>query len=169
MLRWRRFGPEEAEAQGDAAQAHYKGMQECSPAAVLLLDEKGRFLQHLLMAGLLEACEAITAQQQLERRHKWLQIKHKLPASPRKVSAMSEGPSVRTFALFVVSFFCPPMAVLISRGEIDSYFWVNLLLTLVGWLPGVAHAVWVLCSRNPLAQEEMWAGYAALTRPNGYV
>lgn len=47
----------------------------------------------------------------------------------------------------------PPPQVLISRGEIDSYFWVNLLLTLVGWLPGVAHAVWVLCSRNPLARE----------------
>jgi hypothetical protein len=43
--------------------------------------------------------------------------------------------------------------VLIARGELDSYFWVNLLLTLLAWLPGVAHALWVLCSRNPLARE----------------
>lgn len=66
---------------------------------------------------------------------------------------MGDGTSVRTCALFVVSFFCPPMAVLIARGELDSYFWVNLLLTLLAWLPGVAHALWVLCTRNPLARE----------------
>ena len=38
------------------------------------------------------------------------------------------------------------------RNELDSYFWLNLLLTLLAWLPGVAHAMWVLCSKNPLGE-----------------
>jgi hypothetical protein len=42
--------------------------------------------------------------------------------------------------------------VLIARNELDSYFWLNLLLTLLAWLPGVAHAMWVLCSKNPLGE-----------------
>lgn len=64
------------------------------------------------------------------------------------------SPSVRTCSLFLVAFFCPPIAVLIARGEIDSYFWLNLLLTLLAWLPGVVHAMWVLLSRNPLSREQ---------------
>ena len=42
-----------------------------------------------------------------------------------------------------------PLQVLISRNEIDTYFWLNLLLTLLAWLPGVCHAVWVvLCKQQ---------------------
>lgn len=34
---------------------------------------------------------------------------------------------------------CP---VVIARNQIDSIFWLNLLLTLLAWLPGVVHAYW---------------------------
>lgn len=39
---------------------------------------------------------------------------------------------------------CPPapLQVLIARNQLDSLFWLNLLLTLLAWLPGVAHAFW---------------------------
>lgn len=48
---------------------------------------------------------------------------------------------------------CPLLLqVLIARDALDSYFWLNLLLTLLAWLPGVAHAIWVLCSRNQLGE-----------------
>ena len=52
------------------------------------------------------------------------------------------------------------------RNELDSYFWLNLLLTLLAWLPGVAHAMWVLCSKNPLggcvaAAAGGWGGQSA--------
>lgn len=72
---------------------------------------------------------------------------------------------VRQIATFVVAFLFPPLAVMIARDALDTYFWLNLLLTLLGWLPGMIHAVWVLINRNPLSGEEVWAGYAPLTRP----
>jgi hypothetical protein len=37
------------------------------------------------------------------------------------------------------------------RDQLDSYLLLNILLTLLGWLPGLIHAVWVLLNRNPSA------------------
>lgn len=41
------------------------------------------------------------------------------------------------------AFSCAPepAQVLIVRDELDTYFWLNLVLTLLGWLPGMIHAV----------------------------
>ncbi|PSC68270.1 Plasma membrane proteolipid [Micractinium conductrix] len=75
--------------------------------------------------------------------------------------------SVRSVALFIVAVLCPPLAVMLVRDELDSYFLLNVLLTLLGWLPGLIHAVWVLLNRNPSA-ENVW-GYEPLTRPGGMV
>jgi uncharacterized membrane protein YqaE (UPF0057 family) len=37
----------------------------------------------------------------------------------------------------------PPLGVFLTVG-IGLHFWINLLLTLIGYFPGVVHAVWVL-------------------------
>ena len=37
----------------------------------------------------------------------------------------------------------PPLAVFLNSG-ISSAFFINILLTLLGWVPGIIHAVWVL-------------------------
>ena len=44
---------------------------------------------------------------------------------------------------------CPaaPPQVVIARDALDSYFWLNLLLTLLAWLPGALHAIWVVLER----------------------
>lgn len=44
--------------------------------------------------------------------------------------------SVRLVALYIVAFLFPPLAVMIVRGECDTYLLLNLLLTLLAWLPG---------------------------------
>lgn len=37
----------------------------------------------------------------------------------------------------------PPIGVFLTTG-ISSAFLINILLTLLGWLPGSIHAVWVI-------------------------
>lgn len=42
----------------------------------------------------------------------------------------------------ILSFLLPPVAVVLKHG-IGTAFLVSILLTLLGWLPGVIHALYV--------------------------
>lgn len=42
----------------------------------------------------------------------------------------------------VLSILLPPVAVLMNRG-FGGAFLLNILLTLIGWIPGVIHALLV--------------------------
>lgn len=48
-----------------------------------------------------------------------------------------------TASLIVLSFLMPPLAVYLATG-IGDPFWLNLLLTLMGFVPGVIHALIVV-------------------------
>lgn len=50
-------------------------------------------------------------------------------------------PIVRLLAAVVV----PPLGVFLARG-IGGAFWLSCLLTLLGWLPGAAYAVYVVAT-----------------------
>jgi uncharacterized membrane protein YqaE (UPF0057 family) len=43
----------------------------------------------------------------------------------------------------ILAIFLPPLGVAMQYG-LSSKFWINVLLTLVGFLPGVIHAFVVL-------------------------
>ncbi len=43
----------------------------------------------------------------------------------------------------ILAIVLPPLAVFLNSG-ISSAFLINLLLTFLGWVPGVIHAIWVL-------------------------
>uniref|UniRef100_A0A1I8AK60 Plasma membrane proteolipid 3 n=1 Tax=Steinernema glaseri TaxID=37863 RepID=A0A1I8AK60_9BILA len=45
--------------------------------------------------------------------------------------------------LLVLSVICPPLAVLIDQG-CNFHFLINLCLTLIVWIPGVIHAIYVI-------------------------
>ncbi|WP_199285826.1 YqaE/Pmp3 family membrane protein [Hyphomonas beringensis] len=45
--------------------------------------------------------------------------------------------------MILLTIFLPPVAVALKEG-IGLQFVLNLILTLIGWLPGVIHAFWVL-------------------------
>ncbi len=47
----------------------------------------------------------------------------------------------------VLAILLPPLAVGLQKG-IGSAFLINVLLTLVGWLPGVIHAFYVLSRKT---------------------
>lgn len=43
----------------------------------------------------------------------------------------------------LLAFFLPPVGVFLRHG-LGGTFWLNLLLTILGWLPGVLHAFYVI-------------------------
>lgn len=43
----------------------------------------------------------------------------------------------------ILSVVLPPLAVGMNMG-LGKHFWINLLLTIIGWVPGVIHALWIL-------------------------
>ncbi len=51
-----------------------------------------------------------------------------------------EGGTGRFVAL-LLSYFLPPVGVFLTRG-VSVRLLVNILLTLLGYLPGILHAVW---------------------------
>lgn len=52
------------------------------------------------------------------------------------------------FIRLLLVFLLPPAAVYIQFGA-NKYFWINCVLTLLGFVPGVLHAVYVMSSRPP--------------------
>jgi uncharacterized membrane protein YqaE (UPF0057 family) len=43
----------------------------------------------------------------------------------------------------VVAILLPPLGVFLQVG-IGTPFWINVLLTILGYIPGIVHAVWVI-------------------------
>jgi uncharacterized membrane protein YqaE (UPF0057 family) len=43
----------------------------------------------------------------------------------------------------IIAILLPPLGVFLQVG-IGKQFWINLLLTILGYIPGIVHAVWVI-------------------------
>jgi uncharacterized membrane protein YqaE (UPF0057 family) len=43
----------------------------------------------------------------------------------------------------VAAVLLPPLGVFLQVG-IGKQFWINILLTILGYIPGIVHAVWVI-------------------------
>ena len=50
------------------------------------------------------------------------------------------------FIRILLSILVPPLGVFLQVG-IGPQFWLNILLTLLGYIPGVVHAVWIIAKR----------------------
>jgi uncharacterized membrane protein YqaE (UPF0057 family) len=46
----------------------------------------------------------------------------------------------------VLSILLPPLGVFLQVG-IGLQFWINILLTLLGYIPGIIHAIWIIARR----------------------
>ena len=46
----------------------------------------------------------------------------------------------------IAAIFLPPLGVFLQVG-IGGAFWLNILLTLLGYIPGIVHAVWIIATR----------------------
>ncbi len=47
-----------------------------------------------------------------------------------------------SLTMILLTIFLPPVAVALRQG-IGWQFLLNVVLTIIGWLPGVIHALWV--------------------------
>lgn len=43
----------------------------------------------------------------------------------------------------VLAIILPPLGVFLQVG-LTKHFWINILLTILGYIPGIVHAVWVI-------------------------
>ncbi|CAA9582654.1 UPF0057 membrane protein YqaE [uncultured Synechococcales cyanobacterium] len=47
----------------------------------------------------------------------------------------------------IASILLPPLGVFLTVG-IGPAFWINILLTLLGYIPGIIHAIWVISKQQ---------------------
>jgi len=47
----------------------------------------------------------------------------------------------------LIAILIPPLGVFLQVG-IGLHFWINLILTLFGYVPGIVHAVWIILREN---------------------
>ncbi len=43
----------------------------------------------------------------------------------------------------IIAILLPPLGVFLQVG-FGKQFWINVLLTILGYIPGIVHAVWVI-------------------------
>ena len=46
----------------------------------------------------------------------------------------------------LIAILLPPLGVFLEVG-IGLHFWLNILLTILGYVPGIIHAVWVIITK----------------------
>ncbi len=51
----------------------------------------------------------------------------------------------------VIAIFIPPLGVFLQVG-LGLHFWLNIVLTLLGYIPGIVHAIWVIVRKWPRAR-----------------
>lgn len=54
-----------------------------------------------------------------------------------------EAGETASVGMYILAIFIPPLAVGLNSG-VGKEFWIDLLLTIIGWLPGVIYAFIVL-------------------------
>lgn len=48
-----------------------------------------------------------------------------------------------TLMELILAILLPPLAVFLEAG-FSTHFWINVVLTLIGYVPGIIHALWFL-------------------------
>ncbi|AGA77828.1 YqaE/Pmp3 family membrane protein [Echinicola vietnamensis] len=47
----------------------------------------------------------------------------------------------------ILAVILPPLGVFFTVG-LGKSFWINVLLTLLGFIPGIVHAVWIIAKQS---------------------
>jgi uncharacterized membrane protein YqaE (UPF0057 family) len=47
----------------------------------------------------------------------------------------------------IFAIILPPVGVFLQVG-IGKHFWINIILTLLGYIPRIIHAVWVIAKKK---------------------
>jgi uncharacterized membrane protein YqaE (UPF0057 family) len=58
----------------------------------------------------------------------------------------SSGLEASDVIKIILAIILPPLGVFLEVG-IGKHFWINLVLTLLGYIPGIIHALYVILTR----------------------
>lgn len=47
----------------------------------------------------------------------------------------------------ILSVIIPPVGVFFQVG-FGLHFWINILLTILGYIPGLVHAIWIIAQKE---------------------
>jgi uncharacterized membrane protein YqaE (UPF0057 family) len=61
-----------------------------------------------------------------------------------KLAGRAADSDVNQLLLVILAIFLPPLAVYLHQGEINTKFWISLVLTLIFWIPGVIYSLLVV-------------------------
>lgn len=78
-----------------------------------------------------------------EKREKANTVK-KLIKTYKAEKKAGKEPSTNTLLLVILALLLPPLAVYLHEGEINTRFWISLILTLLFFVPGVIYALIVV-------------------------
>jgi uncharacterized membrane protein YqaE (UPF0057 family) len=48
----------------------------------------------------------------------------------------------------LLAVLLPPLGVFLQVG-LGLHFWLNIVLTLLGYIPGLVHAIWIIARAGP--------------------
>ena len=88
--------------------------------------------------------QAVSEFKSLSKKEKRVKFKEIKSAIRDYKAHKSAEPSTNTLLLVILAILLPPLAVYLHEGAINSKFWIDLLLTLLIWLPGVIYALIVI-------------------------
>lgn len=66
-----------------------------------------------------------------------------IPASGRPAG---QGETGFDIVRIILAILLPPLGVFLEVG-LGLHFWINILLTLLGYIPGIIHAVYIIVTR----------------------
>ena len=46
----------------------------------------------------------------------------------------------------IFAILLPPLGVFLQEG-LGKHFWINILLTILGYIPGIVHAIYIIARR----------------------
>ncbi|MEO7961009.1 MAG: YqaE/Pmp3 family membrane protein [Ginsengibacter sp.] len=86
----------------------------------------------------------------LSRKERKLRIKEVKSEVKKYKSEKKSGsePSTNTLLFVILAILLPPLAVYLHEGEINNKFWLDLILTLLFFIPGVVYALIVVLGKS---------------------
>ncbi len=46
----------------------------------------------------------------------------------------------------IIAIFLPPLGVFLQEG-LGKHFWINVILTILGYVPGIIHALYIIIKK----------------------
>lgn len=82
-----------------------------------------------------------------ERRERMREVKSEIKEFKAEKRAGSE-PSTNQLLLVILAIILPPLAVYLHEGVINGKFWLDLVLTLLFFIPGIIYALIVVLGKS---------------------